>query len=84
MNLETTGVVISVKKQWWFKVNTKTFRRHSLDGAAFPHIITVKYTVNGKDYAKRKWISAGFPVPQAGGLVTVSYRNNNPKKAKIL
>ena len=81
---ETTGVVISVKKQWWFKVNTKALRRHAFDGAIFPHIIKVKYNVNGKDYIKGKWINAGFSVPQVNSFVTVAYSEDSPKKAKIL
>lgn len=43
MEQKTTGTVISVKKQWWLKVNTKPVRMHALDGATLPHIITVKY-----------------------------------------
>ncbi len=84
MNVETTGTVISVKKQWWFKVNTKSVRGNSLDGAIFPHIIKVKYTVNGKDYTKSKWIHAGSPVPHTDSLVTVIYREDNPRKSKVL
>lgn len=84
MNSQTLGTVISVKKQWWFKVNTKNFRRNSLDGATFPHIIKVSYTVNGKEFIKRKWVSAGFPVPPTGSAVTVAYCDENPKKSKIL
>lgn len=83
MYQETTGVVISVKKQWWLKINTKPFRMHSLDGATFPCIIKVKYTVDGKEYTKRKWLNAGIPAPQIGRAVTVIYPLNNPKKAKI-
>ena len=53
MHKEIMGVVISVKKQWWLKVNTKPIRMHALDGAVFPHIIKVKYTVNDTEYIKR-------------------------------
>ena len=38
MEQKTIGTVISVKKQWWLKVNTKPVRMHALDGATFPHI----------------------------------------------
>ena len=48
MEKTTTGTVLSVKKQWWLKVNTKPFRTGPLDGAEFPHIIKVTYRVNGK------------------------------------
>lgn len=84
MDIETMGTVISVAKQWWLKINTKPVRMHALDGAIFPYIIKVKYTVDGKDYTKRKWIGAGNPVPSVGSVVSVLYSENKPLKAKIL
>ena len=84
MDKETTGVVISVAKQWWLKVNTKPVRMHALDGATFPHIIKVQYTVEGNDYIKRKWIGAGRPVPAVGSALTVHYCAGKPGKAKVL
>lgn len=84
MNQETTGIVISVKKQWWLKINTKPVRKHALDGATFPHIIKVQYTVDGKGYIKRKWIGASYAVPAVGSSVTVRYRGEKPNKAKVL
>ena len=38
---KTVGTILSVKKQWWLKVNTKPIRKHALDGATFPHIVTL-------------------------------------------
>ena len=83
MEQETKGVVISAAKQWWLKVNTKPVRMHAMDGATFPHIITVTYSVGGNGYAKRKWIRAGRPVPPVGSAVRVLYREENPAKARI-
>ena len=83
MDQETTGTVVAVSRQWWLKINTKAFRTHAADGAVFPHIIKVTYTVDGRSYTKRKWISAGKPTPCIGGSVTVLYRKDNPAKAKI-
>ena len=83
MDQQTEGTVVSVKKQWWLKINTKPFRSGPLDGAAFPHIITVKYTVDGNEYTKRAWIGAGHPVPQVGSTVHVMYRADKPSKAKV-
>ena len=54
MEKETTGTVISVTKQWWLKVNRKPVRTHAMDGAAFPHIIKVKYTI-GLHLPKMDW-----------------------------
>lgn len=84
MEKETMGTVISVAKQWWLKVNTKPVRMHALDGAVFPHVIKVKYTVNGTDYTKRKWIHAGHPVPSTGSAVKILYCADKPARVKVL
>lgn len=84
MEKETMGTVISVAKQWWLKVNTKPFRMHALDGAVFPHVIKVKYAVNGTDYIKRKWIHAGRTVPRTGSTVKILYCADKPARAKVL
>ena len=84
MDKETIGIVLSVAKQWWLKVNTKPIRKGTLDGAAFSHIIKVQYVVDGNTYIKSKWIGAGKPVPAVGSNLTVLYCSNKPSKAKIL
>lgn len=84
MNCETKGTVISASKQWWMKVNTKPVRMISTDKATFPYIIKVRYSVDGKDYTKRKWISAGCSVPEVGSSVTVSYDSTKPNRAKVI
>ena len=84
MNQQTTGIVVSAKKQWWLKVNTKMVRSGPLDGATFPHIINVSYRVEGTEYFKRKWIGAGRDVPIIGSTMTVIYSAENPRKVKIL
>ena len=84
MDRETTGTVISAARQWWLKINTKPIRMHSMDGAIFPYIIKVQYTVDGHTYTKGKWIGAGKPVPSVGSPVTVLYCENKPSKAKVL
>ncbi len=83
MIVETTGTVISVKRQWWLKINTKAFRKGTFDGAIFPYIIKVKFVVNDIAYFKRKWINAGDPVPDINSTVTVIYNESKPSKAKI-
>ena len=84
MEKETVGTVIKVSKQWWLKVNTKPIRTHSLDGATFPYIIKVTYTVDGTDYIKRKWIHAGDAAPELNSSVKVVYCEEKPRKARIL
>ena len=54
-----------------------------MDGAAFPHTINVKYTIDGKDYICRKWIGAGNNVPDKGTTIKVTYWEDKPSKARI-
>lgn len=84
MEKETMGTVISVIKQWWLKVNRKPARVHAMDGAAFPHIIKVKYTIDGKDYICRKWIGAGNNVPDKGTTIKVTYWEDKPSKQAVI
>ena len=84
MNQRTTGTIISAKKQWWLKVNKKPIRTNGpMDGAAFPYVVKVKYTVDGAEYIKTKWIGAEYPVPSAGDTVQLVYEEGNPEKVKI-
>ena len=55
-----------------------------MDGAMFPHVIKVTYTVDGREYAKRKWAGAGVPVPMKGNSVKVVYDADKPSKARIV
>ena len=84
MEKQTEGIVISVKKQWWLKINTKALRTSPTDGAAFPHTVKVKYIVDGNEYIKRAWIGAGRPVPQEGSTVPVLYNTEKPSEAKLM
>ena len=83
MYKETNGIVVSVAKQWWLKINTKAIRFGPMDGAIFPHIVKVEYTVDGKSYTKRKWYRAGSPVPKVGSSLIVLYHSEKPNKAEI-
>ena len=83
MEIKTSGTILSVKKQWWLKVNTKPVRKHALDGAFFPHIVTVKYTVDGNEITKKKWLKASVTPPSVNDQVTVLYRVDKPTKCKL-
>ena len=83
MKKETTGTVVSVKKQWWLKINTKPVRKGTMDGAVFPHIAKISYTADGVEYFRRKWIPAGAAVPAPGSTVKVVYDTDAPKKAEL-
>jgi len=83
MEKKTVGTVISVKKQWWLKVNTKPIRLHAFDGVVFPHIITVSYVVDGQEYTKKKWIRAMQECPKLNSQIAVIYRENQPEKCRL-
>ncbi len=83
MEMQTIGRVVAVKKQWWLKVNRKPVRLGPLDGATFPHIIKVEYTVNGTLYSRRKWLGASCTPPLVGTEVTVFYSADRPAKARL-
>ncbi|MBO5702098.1 MAG: sugar ABC transporter permease [Clostridia bacterium] len=83
MEKRTKGTVLSVKTQWWLKVNTKAVRLGPLDGATFPHIVKVKYTVDGNEIIKNKWLGAGIEPPSVNGSVIVVYREDKPTKFRL-
>ena len=82
MQNTTTGKVVSVKKQWWLKINTKVIRMGALDDAIFPHILKVRYMVDGKEYVRRKWILTKNPVPAEGDSIGVVYDEEKPERIK--
>lgn len=84
MDRQTTGTVIAVTKLWWLKVNSKPVRAIGTQGAIYPYVIKITYSVDGKEYTKRKWINAGQPVPKVGNDMQVLYSPDKPSKAKIL
>ena len=79
-NIEVEGTIIKLKKIWWIKINTKTFRKSSLDGATFPYIITVKYTVNDTTYEKNKFVYLGDKEINIGKKIKVVLKENNHSK----
>lgn len=81
---KTVGTVIAVKRLWQIKINTKPVRSHSLDGAAFPHTVTVKYTAGGAEYIKKKFVRARLVPPRLGETVDVFFREERPSKCKIV
>ena len=83
MEKRTTGTILAVKKQWWLKINTKAVRIGVLDGAIFPHIVKVKYEVDGNALIKRKWLSAWTKPPCVNDPVTVIYREDKPTKFRL-
>ena len=80
---KTIGTVIAVKKLWWIKINTKPVRSNALDGAVFPHTVTVKYTVIGFEYLKKKFLRASLTPPKPGESVRIYYNTEKPSKCKL-
>ena len=82
-NGRTTGIVTEVKKIWWIKVNTKPIRKHALDGAEFPHSISVRYVVGGVEFTKRAYVPWRISPPSKGDEVTVNYNADRPSQSKV-
>lgn len=81
--IKTTGTVTKVYKCWWLKVNKKPARTNGLDGAAFPHIITVEYQAYGEKHTKKMWLGHHITCPVAGSTIPVYYKKDKPKKICI-
>lgn len=80
---KTMGIVTKVHKCRWLKINTKVIRKNALDGAMFPHIITVRYAVAGKVYNKRKFIKPFEICPKYDENIGVWYDKSNPQKISL-
>ena len=84
----TQGTVTESKTCWWHKVNTKPARKHALDGAVFPHIITFQYAVDGKPYQGKRYVppryAAGFDAsPKPGDGIRVWYDPDRPERYAV-
>ncbi len=80
---KTIGTVIKVHKCWWIKINTKPVRTHALDGAMFPHIITIQYEVDGQTYTKKKFLHYNVPCPTVNSRIDVYYHQEKPTKISL-
>lgn len=81
---ETEGIVTKVSTCYWFKVNTKPFRRFSGDGALYPHIIYFTYTANSQKYTGKRFVHWNRRCPIKGEKLTVYYEPDSPQKYAIL
>ncbi len=77
------GTVLKVDTCRYLKINQKPIRKHLPDGAAFPHIVTVAYMVNGKHYQRRVFLPHTLPPPPAGSTISLDADERNPKKITI-
>lgn len=76
-----SGVVISAKRCWQLKINTKPVRTHALDGAVFPYRVTVRYSAEGREFESRRLVVWKNAVPYVGQSVVVRYDTRRPGKA---
>ena len=81
--IRTTGKILKVHKCWWLKVNKSSVRINVLDGALFPHLMTVSYSVNGKKYKKTKFIGLRENLIGIFGTVDVFYDKDKPSRCTI-
>lgn len=82
-NNSTNGRVTSVKTCWWLKINTKPVRWDYLDGAVFPHIISFRYQVDGREYCGSRYISWKVTCPRVNEAITVFFDPTNPSKYAV-
>ena len=84
MQKTTTGTVVSVYKVWWMRLNTKAFHMGAAEGAVFPHIVKVRYMLDGREYTRRRWILSRNRVPAKGDTVQLLYDDRKPEKVRIV
>lgn len=78
------GTIIDAKKIWWLKINKKQLRMTPADGATFPYLLKVKYTLNNLDYEKKKMVYWGNENINVGEKVIVTYDEAKPSKVLSL
>lgn len=78
------GTIIDAKKIWWLKINKKQLRMTPADGATFPYLLKVKYTINNLDYEKKKMVYWGNENINVGEKVIVTYDEEKPSKVLSL
>lgn len=78
------GIIIDAKKIWWLKINKKQLRMTPADGATFPYLLKVKYTLNNLDYEKKKMVYWGNENINVGKKVIVTYDEEKPSKVLSL
>lgn len=77
------GVVTSAETCWMIKVNKSAFRTHPLDGAAFPHFIRFRYTVDGTEYTGGRFVDAFTRCPQVNEMIDIYLDGKDPSKYAV-
>ena len=77
------GVVTGVKECRWLKVNTKPVRTSGMDGAKFPHIVSFRYEVEGRQYTGSRYVSWSARCPNVQEQIAVYVDGTNPAKCAV-
>lgn len=78
-----TAVITNVTRFCGIKINNKAMRKNAADGAAFPHIITFTYNVDGLDYTGKRFIGASVIPPHINETILIYYNEAEPKKYAV-
>ncbi len=81
---QTEGVITEVKTCWWLKINTKAIRTSAMDGAKFPHIIHFTYSVAGREYQGKRYVSWQKDCPHKDEKLTVYYEPEDPARYAVI
>jgi hypothetical protein len=81
--VQTTGRVLTVRRLWWIKINTRPLRRHALEGAAFPHAVRIAYRTEGTVYRRWKYVGWRSVCPAPGETIPVWYDMARPRRCRI-
>ena len=80
----TTGTILSVRKLRWLQIHTKPFPKGLRLCVVSPSIIKAKYTADGREYIRRRWIGPQYPVPCEGSTIMLVYEENTPQNIRIV
>ena len=82
MEKQINGTIVSVRRVTPFH---KYFLKNGKFYVGYSYTIKVKYSVDGKDYFKKRYLGYcdSESIPLIGSTLPVIYSENNPKKARV-
>ena len=73
------GTVIAAKTLYWLTVNRSAFRMNNAD-SSHPHLVSFKYTIDGKEYRGKSYLNWTVPDFHAGQSIKIFIDRNHPQK----
>lgn len=73
------GTVTATKTLYWLTVNKNALRENNAD-SSHPHMVYFKYSVNGREYEGKSYMSWKIPEFAAGQEIKVYVDKNDPRK----